>query len=75
MAVQSGWGNLYDTPAAVRSLAVDVDRQAQVIAEVATPADGPVADRLPGQSLRHRVLNLPTPPFRGRYRVLLSRVK
>jgi hypothetical protein len=57
VAVQSGWGNLYDTPAAVRSLAVDVDRQAQVIAEVATPADGPVADRLPGQSLRLRALD------------------
>ena len=52
VAVQSRWGNLYATPAAVRSLAVDVDRRAQVIAEVATPADGPVADRLPGQEAR-----------------------
>jgi len=75
VAVQSRWRNLYETPAAVRSLAVDVYRQAQVIADIAAPTDTPVADRLPGQSLRHRVLNLPTPPFRGRYRVLLSRVK
>lgn len=72
VAVQSRWGNLYDAPAAVRSLAVDVHRQAQVIADIATPTDGPVAERLPRQSLRLRVLNLPTPPFRGRYRVLLS---
>jgi hypothetical protein len=72
VAVQSRWGNLYDAPAAVRSLAVDVGRQAQVIAEVAIPADGPVADRLPGQSLRLRALGLPTPPFRGRFRLTLS---
>lgn len=72
VAVQSRWGNLYDAPATVRSLAVDVYRQAQVIADVATPARAPVADRLPGPSLRLRVLDLPAPPFRGRYRVLLS---
>jgi hypothetical protein len=72
VAVQSRWGNLYDAPAAVRSLVVDVYRQAQIIADIAAPTDAPVADRLPGQSLRLRVLNLPTPPFRGRYRVLLS---
>lgn len=72
MAVQSRWGNLYNAPAAVRSLAVDVCRQAQVIVDIAAPAEGPVADRLPGQSLRLRVLNLPAPPFRGRCRVLLS---
>jgi hypothetical protein len=72
VAVQSRWGNLYDAPAAVRSLAVDVYRQAQVIADIAAPTDAPVADRLPGQSLRLRVLNLPAPPFRGRCRVLLS---
>jgi hypothetical protein len=72
VAVQSRWGNLYDAPAAVRSLAVDVHRQAQVIADIAAPTDGPVAHRLPGQSLRLRVLNLPAPPFRGRCRVLLS---
>jgi len=72
VAVQSRWGNLYDAPAAVRLLAVDVYRQAQVIVDIAAPADGPVTDRLPGQSLGLRVLNLPTPPFRGRCRVLLS---
>lgn len=72
VAVQSRWGNLYDAPAAVRSLAVDVYRQAQVIADIAAPTDAPVAERLPGHSLRLRVLNLPTPPFRGRCRVLLS---
>lgn len=72
VAVQSRWGNLYDAPAAVRSLAVDVYRQAQVIADIAAPKEAPVADRMPGQSLRLRVLNLPAPPFRGRYRVLLS---
>jgi hypothetical protein len=72
VAVQSRLGNLYEAPAAVRSLAVDVYCQAQVIADIAAPTGAPVADRLPGQSLRLRVLNLPTPPFRGRYRVLLS---
>jgi hypothetical protein len=72
VAVQSRWGNLYQAPAAVRSLAVDVYRQAQVIADIAVPADGPVADRLPRWSLRLRVLNVPAPPFRGRCRVLLS---
>ncbi|HET9969577.1 MAG TPA: hypothetical protein VFQ68_15180 [Streptosporangiaceae bacterium] len=72
VAVQSRWGNLYDAPAAVRSLAVDVYRQAQVIADIAVPARAPVADRLPGQSVRLRVLNLPAPPFRGRCRALLS---
>ena len=72
VAVQSRWGNRYDAPAAVRSLAVDVYRQAQVIVDIAAPTDGPVADRLPGRSLQFRVLNLPTPPFRGRCRVLLS---
>jgi hypothetical protein len=72
VAVQSRWGTLYDAPAAVRSLAVDVYRQAQVIADFTAPTDAPVADRLPGHTLRLRVLNLPTPPFRGRYRVLLS---
>jgi len=72
VAVQSRWGNLYDAPARVRSLAVDVYRQAQVITEIAAPTHDPVADRLPGRSLRLRVLDLPAPPFRGRYRVLLS---
>jgi hypothetical protein len=72
VAVQSRWGNLYSAPAAVRSLAVEVYRQAQVIADIAVPADGPVADRLPGQSVRLRVLDLPAPPFRGRCRVLLG---
>lgn len=51
---------------------MDVYGQAQVIAEMAAPTDAPVAGRLPGQSVRFRVLGLPTPPFRGRYRVLLS---
>jgi hypothetical protein len=72
VAVQSRWGNLYNAPATVRSLAVDVYRRAHVYADIAAPTDAPVADRLPGQSLRLRVLNMPTPPFRGRYRVLLS---
>jgi hypothetical protein len=51
---------------------VDVYRQAQVIMDIAAPTHAPVADRLPGQSLRLRVLNLPTAPFRGRCRFLLS---
>lgn len=72
VAVQSRWGNLYAAPAEVRSLAVDVYRQAQLMADIAAPADGPVADRLPGQSLRLRVLGLPAPPFRGRCRVMLK---
>lgn len=73
VAVQSRWGNLYDAPAPVRSLAVDVDRQARVFADIAVPRDAaPVADRLPGRSLRLRMLHLPIPPFRSRYRVLLS---
>ena len=72
VAVQSRWGNLYGAPAAVRSLAVDVYRQAQVYADIAAPADFPVASRLPGQSLRFRVLGLPVPPFRGRCRILLN---
>jgi len=71
VAVQSRWGNLYQASATVRSLAVDVYGQAQVIAEMAA-TDAPVAGRLPGQSVRFRVLGLPTPPFRGRYRALLS---
>jgi hypothetical protein len=72
VAVQSRWGNLYGAPAAVRSLAVDVHRRAHVFADIAAPTDALVADRLPRQSLRLRVPNVPTPPFRGRYRVLLS---
>lgn len=72
VAVQSRWGNLYDAPAAVRSLAVDVYGQAQVYADIAVPTNALVADRLPGQLLRLRVLNLSTPPCRGHYRVLLS---
>jgi hypothetical protein len=72
VAVQSRWGNRYDALATVRSLGVDVNCQAQVIVDIAAPADGPVADRLPGQSLWLRVLNLPAPPFRGRCRGLLS---
>ncbi len=72
VAVRSRWGNLFEAPAAVRSLTVDVYRQAQVVADIAAPTDGPVADRLSGQSRRLRLLNLPAPPFRGRCRVLLS---
>ncbi len=72
VAVQSRWGNLYEAPAAVRLLAVDVHRQAHIFADIAASADAPAGDRLPGQSLRLRVLNVPAPPFRGRYRVLLS---
>ena len=51
---------------------MDIYSQAQVIAEVAAPSDGPVADRLPGQSLWLRVFDLPTLPFRARYRLMLS---
>ncbi|WP_433187484.1 hypothetical protein [Actinoallomurus sp. CA-150999] len=72
VAVRSRWGNRYEAPAAVRSIVVDVYRQAQLIVHVAAPANALVADRLPGRSLRLRVLDLPTPPFHGRYRVLLS---
>lgn len=72
VTAQSRWGNLYEAPAKVRSLAVDVYRQAQIITDIAAPTHAPVADRLPDRSLRLRVLNLPAPPFRGRYPVLLS---
>jgi hypothetical protein len=72
VAVQSRWGNLYDAPATIRSLAVDVSCHAYVFADIATPTAAPVADRLPGQSFRLRVLDVPAPPFRGRCRVLLS---
>jgi hypothetical protein len=72
VTAQSRWGNLYAAPARVRSLAVDVHRQAQVIADVEAPSRGTVADRLPGRSLRLRVPDLPAPPFHGRYRALLS---
>ena len=72
VAVQSRWGNLYAAPAAVRSLAVNVYRQTQVIADVEAPSQDTVADRLPGRSLRLRVHHLPAPPFRGRCQALLS---
>lgn len=72
LAVQSRWGNLYDARAAVRSLAVDVYGRTRIYADVAVPSDALVADRLPGRSLRLRVLDLPVAPFRGRYPVLLS---
>lgn len=72
VAVQSRWGNLYDAPATIRSLAVDVYCHAHVFADIAAPTAGPVADRLPGESLRLRVPNVPAPPFGGRCRVLLS---
>ena len=72
VAVQSRWGNLYDTPATIRALAVDVYRHAHVFADIAVPTASPVADRLPCPSLRLRVPNAPVPPFGGRCRVLLS---
>lgn len=72
VAVQSRWGNLYNAPATIRSLAVDVYRDAHVFADIAAPTAAPVADRLPGQSFRLRVPSVPAPPFRGRCRVLLS---
>ena len=72
VAVQSRWGNLYDAPAAVRSLAVDVDGPARVDARLSAPAETLVADRLPGRSLRLRVPGLPVPPFRGCYPMLLG---
>ena len=72
VAVQSRWGNLYDAPATIRSLAVDVYRDAHVFADITAPTAAPVADRLPGQSFRLRLPSVPGPPFRGRCRVLLS---
>ncbi len=72
VAVQSRWGNLYDAPATIRSLAVDVYRDADVFADITAPTAAPVADRLPGQSLRLRVASVPAPPSGGRCRVLLS---
>jgi hypothetical protein len=72
VAVQSRWGNLYEAPATIRSLAVDAGRHVQVFAEIAAPAAGPVADRLPGRSLRLRVPGVPAVPFGGPCRVLLS---
>ncbi len=71
VAVQSRWGNLYDAPATIRSLAVHVSRSAHVFADIAVPTATPVADRLPGRSLRLRVTDVPGPPFRGRCRALL----
>jgi len=70
--VQSRWGNLHEAPATVRSLAVDLSRRAQVVADLAIPAAGPVADRLPGRALRLRVRDLPTPPGRGQCQILLG---
>jgi hypothetical protein len=72
VAVQSRWGNLYDAPATIRSLAVDAYSHAYVFAEIAAPDAAVVADRLPGQSLRLRAPNVPAPPFTGRCPVLLS---
>jgi hypothetical protein len=72
VAVQSRWGNLYDAPAAIRSLAVDVYSHACVLADIAAPEAAAVASRLPGPSLRLRAVNVPAPPFTGRCRVLLS---
>ena len=72
VTVQSRWGNLYEAPTTVRSLAVDLYRQAQVMAGLAIPAASPVADRLPGPALRLRAHDLPAPPFRGRFNILLG---
>jgi len=72
VAVQSRWGNLYDAPATIRSLAVDACSHAYVFADIAAPEAAVVADRLPGQSLRVRAPSVPAPPFTGRCRVLLS---
>jgi hypothetical protein len=70
--VQSRWGNLYEAPAAIRSLAVNITGQAQVTADITTPEAGPAADRLPGRTIRLRVCNLPAPPYRGWCSVLIS---
>ncbi len=70
--VQSRWGNLYEASAAIRSLAVNINGQAQVTADITTPEDGPVADRLPGRTIRLRVGNLPAPPYRVWCPVLIS---
>lgn len=72
VAVQSRWGNLYDAPATIRSLAVDVYGDAHVFADLTAPTAAPVADRLPGRSFRLRLPSVPGPPFRGRCPVLLS---
>jgi hypothetical protein len=72
VAVQSRWGNLYQAPATIRTLAVNVCRHCHVAAEIAAPAAAPVAGRLPGSSVRLRVPGIPAPPFGGRCRVLLS---
>ena len=40
VTVQSRWGNLYDAPAAIRSLAVDVYRHACVFANIAATVTG-----------------------------------
>jgi len=73
VAVQSRWGNLYDAPATIRSLAVDVYSHAYVLADIAAaPEAAAVADRLPGPSLRLRAANVPAPPFAGCCPVLLS---
>jgi hypothetical protein len=72
VAVQSRWGNLYQAPATIRTLAVNVCRHCHVAAEIAAPAAAPVAGRLPGPFLRLRVPSVPAPPFGGRCRVLLS---
>ncbi len=71
VAVQSRWEILYEAPAAVRSLAVDVHRQAHIFADIAAPADARSPIGCPASHWL-RVLNVPTAPFRGRYRVLLS---
>ena len=72
VAVQSRWGNLYEAPATIRSLAVDVYRDAHVFADITAPTAAPVADRLPGRSFRLRLPSVPGPPFGGCCRVLLS---
>ena len=72
VAVQSRWGNLYEAPATIRSLAMNVDRRAALSADIAAPTATPVADRLPGESFRLRVPDVPAPPFGGRCRVLLT---
>jgi hypothetical protein len=72
VAVQSRWGNLYQAPATIRTLAVNVCRHCHIAAEIAAPAAAPVAGRLPGPFLRLRVPSVPAPPFGGRCRVLLS---
>lgn len=72
VVVQSRWGSVYQTPAPVRSIVVDVDQTAQILVHLGEPEEGPAADRLPGGVIRLRACNLPVPPLSGRHDVMLT---